>query len=305
MAWILVCGVWSSADEGDLKPKPSKDEDAKPKVSKEAKPKPPADYAQQLREANVQEKTETGLKVQVSLIPDALRYYVAQDFVTLKKGGYEKEELIQKLRETYTKHRGKKDALLILVSLKDGGPVADDEIPTIPRGVALDIPRHFPRFFLLREGVALASVQQGKSKKDPTWLKDDSPKPSYEPWKVHIYETNKATAHPRYSLALLESQDLIYCRYNFNANSKEPIKVTVRNVWTQRRSFRDGWLEWGGAEVAGSHRNSINVGTKEVSCTGVKSLDVPPVEMEFLPGAMSLPEPPEGFSEIFDALKGK
>jgi hypothetical protein len=227
---------------------------------------------------------------------------VAQEFVTLKKAGYEKEELIQKLRETYNKHRGKKDALLVFVTLKQGGPDPDaEEESEAEKSGRTTTPDPFfstkpgPRRYLLREGADLLAMQQGKAKRDLTWLKDETPKPSYQPWKVHIYDADKPTQHPQFSLAMLESQELVYCRHNFSSASKEPITITVRNVWTQRRSIA----------LAGSHRNSINVDTKEVSCTGLKSLEVPPMQFPFLPAAMSLPEPPDGFSEIFDLLKGK
>ncbi len=229
-------------------------------------------YSEQLLDAVQVEKSLDAVAVTIGIVP-ALRYALAKEYDELSKSGYEGIELEDKLRAVYKKNWSSRDKVFVTVELKRGRTQVDTHYFLYQKD----------RFLEIRQGKKLRFSRM-KTSAAPIW----------ETWKVFIYNQNGPTKVIPHKLLRLESFKQTFSVSKVNLDSKEPIKVTVQGIYRQQKS-RNSF---------GSFKNSVDVPSRQISCSGFGGLRLDEEIFTFYPATWKLPKPPKDFESLLERFGG-
>lgn len=225
---------------------------------------PRSGYAERLKNVAYDSKESGGLRVEVTVIPDAYRYAMALGMEELEEADYAQEKLGAKLRALHKKHKSDRGKALFLVHLRGTGAK-----------------NHYFLTSTLKKHLAL---HQGKPK--TFRLRAVSPKPRYRAWRIFEYVPDAPRRISRKKLSSFKSLRLEFISTTLKPH-KEPFTLTVKGLLRVPHT---------GGVV------SVNSAIHQISCFVLSRLGMSPIEVKFYPRRWRIPEAPEEFEEILKRL---
>lgn len=228
---------------------------------------PERGYVEELLAANRKERTVAGLRLEVSVVSDAYRYFMAKGFEELAEGGYEGRALESRLRALHRKYRAKKGNFVFVASLRGSGK---------------------DRHFFLKASIDKHFRLEQRGRRSLSELRDKGAKRiAFLNWKVFENRPNVPRKIFRQRLSRFERLSTVLYSTSVRTDKNEAFTISVSDVV--------GVTHTGGIQ-------SVNRGSRQISCEGWRELHIPSVELRYYPKRLERPRAPRGFDELLDRL---